>query len=656
MRCAKILLFCTLGLFLLCNLALAWPLTGMLQEWGGWEDLHPRDLTILSDGSVWLVHDDKDADDGYVGKVFTIDPSDGLGDMYEVSDARFKSIDRDPDGILWITDHAFDKIYRFDPASGDLEGHPLPLADFGTDPQPFQLSVAPDGKVWFTCWGANSVGYYDPLTDSWDNFPLPTNLPCTPDPVNPGQPVDIALDDDGYVWFTIKTTHPGRKPGLGRLNPDTGTFALVVCPDLYYPITLLDPFGIAIERVLHHNVVWFVDHHTFPNQLLNFEVPIPAPLIQSIPLPDIPWSPDDPWAIWDAHFLALDPDHQFIWITAFGADGILIRDSGNVFSSLRITDRSGPMGIEISETGEVWWAESGGFGIGVVGGVGRFVPLPDSDGDGIPDEIDTSPFPSDGFSDGITSGIIDRGDQEITCIREINRDGVVGVRIIASSTGGVDPAVVISPCDPEVELTDIHAGDSVTVSCTASANVRVQVGPIVVELPYGIVVRVPSGAEMTVTEDADGALNIENSGDQGTITVEYHGQTQNLAPGQSIRVQTKIDIKPGSDPNSINCNNEKGVITVAILTTDDFDATTVDHTTVTFEGATETHVDNKTGEPRRHEEDVDGDGDTDLVFHFRFGDTALTCDSTEGVLTGKTFDGHSIGGTDDIRMVGGGGV
>jgi len=120
-------------------------------------------------------------------------------------------------------------------------------------------------------------------------------------------------------------------------------------------------------------------------------------------------------------------------------------------------------------------------------------------------------------------------------------------------------------------------------------------------------------------------------------------------------ITVDIDIKPGSDPNSINCNNQKGVIAVAILTTDDFDAMTVDHTTVTFEGASETHVDKKSGEPRRHEEDVDYDGDMDLVFHFRLGDTTLTCDSTEGTLTGETFDGQAIEGSDSVRMINRGG-
>ena len=118
-----------------------------------------------------------------------------------------------------------------------------------------------------------------------------------------------------------------------------------------------------------------------------------------------------------------------------------------------------------------------------------------------------------------------------------------------------------------------------------------------------------------------------------------------------LTVLIEIDTKPDGDPNSINCNNERGVIPVAILTTDNFDAITVDHTTVLFEGASEIHVDNRSGHPRRHEEDVDGDGDTDLVFHFKFGETALSCDSVETVLMGETFDGQPFKGIDAARMV-----
>lgn len=112
-----------------------------------------------------------------------------------------------------------------------------------------------------------------------------------------------------------------------------------------------------------------------------------------------------------------------------------------------------------------------------------------------------------------------------------------------------------------------------------------------------------------------------------------------------------VDIKPGSDPNSINCDIPQEVISAAVLTTETFDALTVDNTTVTFEGASEFHVNRRTGEPIRHVEDVDDDADLDLVFHFRLGDTDLTCDSTEGTLIGETFDGITVEGTDSVRML-----
>jgi beta-glucanase (GH16 family) len=89
------------------------------------------------------------------------------------------------------------------------------------------------------------------------------------------------------------------------------------------------------------------------------------------------------------------------------------------------------------------------------------------------------------------------------------------------------------------------------------------------------------------------------------------------------------------------CNSGNGVVPVVILTTDSFDATSVDHTTVRFGDAQEAHS-NKKG-LTRHEEDFDGDGDIDLVFHFRVGETGYDCGTTETTLTGTTFDGQPIG-------------
>ena len=70
-----------------------------------------------------------------------------------------------------------------------------------------------------------------------------------------------------------------------------------------------------------------------------------------------------------------------------------------------------------------------------------------------------------------------------------------------------------------------------------------------------------------------------------------------------------IDIKPGSDPNSINTKS-MGLVPVAILGSDDFDATDVDVGTVTFGPGLASPVHNG------HIEDVNGDGILDFVVHF----------------------------------------
>jgi beta-glucanase (GH16 family) len=96
------------------------------------------------------------------------------------------------------------------------------------------------------------------------------------------------------------------------------------------------------------------------------------------------------------------------------------------------------------------------------------------------------------------------------------------------------------------------------------------------------------------------------------------------------------------------CNQGRGIIPVNLLSTPTFDATTVDHASVRLGDAAEIHTDRKTGEPRRHVEDVNRDGLMDLVFHFRFADTGLPCDPEVLPFNGQTFAGKAItaGGSD----------
>ncbi len=91
--------------------------------------------------------------------------------------------------------------------------------------------------------------------------------------------------------------------------------------------------------------------------------------------------------------------------------------------------------------------------------------------------------------------------------------------------------------------------------------------------------------------------------------------------------------KPGKKPN-------RGVIPVHLLSTADFDATAVDHTSVRFGEATETHT-KKDGTPKRHVADVNGDGLKDLVLHFRANEVGLEC-PTDGTLTWVDSLGHDF--------------
>lgn len=119
-------------------------------------------------------------------------------------------------------------------------------------------------------------------------------------------------------------------------------------------------------------------------------------------------------------------------------------------------------------------------------------------------------------------------------------------------------------------------------------------------------------------------------------------------PGSAV-TQVIIDIKPGSDPNSINLGSH-GVIPVAILTTEDFDATTVDPDTVELAGSS-VAIRGNGKRALASFEDVDDDGDIDLMLNVETENLSLETGATEATLTGETFDGQAIIGSDTIVIV-----
>lgn len=167
---------------------------------------------------------------------------------------------------------------------------------------------------------------------------------------------------------------------------------------------------------------------------------------------------------------------------------------------------------------------------------------------------------------------------------------------------------------------------------------------------------VSSGGSSAYQIFIDGVLRtgaiVDNSGDPGNrfIFGDLTGGSVGRADIDFVRYcqfrTVPIDIKPGSFPNSVNPNS-RGLIPVAILTTDSFDASTVDPTTVRF-GRTGTEA----APVHFALDDVNGDGYTDMILHFDTQSTGVVCGDTAASLEGKRFSGQAIKGSDSINTVG----
>jgi hypothetical protein len=109
--------------------------------------------------------------------------------------------------------------------------------------------------------------------------------------------------------------------------------------------------------------------------------------------------------------------------------------------------------------------------------------------------------------------------------------------------------------------------------------------------------------------------------------------------------QVDIDIKPGSETNSINPFS-RGVVPVAIFGFEDFEVADIDVASLTFGFG-----DALPASVSRRNRDVDADGFPDLLLHFRIAETGIEIGDTEACLSGETLDGTLFSGCDTIRTV-----
>lgn len=112
-------------------------------------------------------------------------------------------------------------------------------------------------------------------------------------------------------------------------------------------------------------------------------------------------------------------------------------------------------------------------------------------------------------------------------------------------------------------------------------------------------------------------------------------------------IEVSIDIKPGSATNPINLSST-GSIPVTILSTSTFDATAVDPASVCF-GDAESPAERDCIALDGGIEDINGDGQPDLLLRFKTRETGIDPGDTQACLTGTTFSDASLEGCDSIK-------
>lgn len=213
-------------------------------------------------------------------------------------------------------------------------------------------------------------------------------------------------------------------------------------------------------------------------------------------------------------------------------------------------------------------------------------------------------------------------------------------------TGTSGSGAIVLSFSPSVESVSAWLGGSCTaqLECFDASNVSL-----------GSEVRSCVAAYDLVSVTAVGIVSCEISDSNGEAnTLLFDDLT--FTPSEDEVLEVLVDVKPGGDENPINLG-AGGKIPVAILTTPDFDAATVDVASVMVvdsDGAGAPVNQKKNGSYQASLSDVDGDGDQDLVLHFEQpvleANGVLDVDTTELILTGQTTGGEAFEGGDTVTL------
>lgn len=145
-------------------------------------------------------------------------------------------------------------------------------------------------------------------------------------------------------------------------------------------------------------------------------------------------------------------------------------------------------------------------------------------------------------------------------------------------------------------------------------------------------------------QDANVSFKLFEGQQSSTLPVRYLFEYSPIPNETVISQQVPIDVKPNGNSDAINPKSN-GVIRVAILSTDTFDAITVDSLSVKL------GPNNASANKNTQTKDINGDKKLDRIFYFSTNQTGIKNGDTMVCLSGKTTDGFNIKGCSTIRTV-----
>jgi virginiamycin B lyase len=96
-----------------------------------------------------------------------------------------------PDGTIWMTELAGNRLLRHDPATGETKAYPLPAAHSG----PRRCDIGANGIVWVPEFASGKLARFDPATEQFEEFDLP---------VRDSLPYCARVDRTrGWVWISL---------------------------------------------------------------------------------------------------------------------------------------------------------------------------------------------------------------------------------------------------------------------------------------------------------------------------------------------------------------------------------------------------------------------------------------------------------------------